>query len=355
MDFEIQYLSFYVIEIIGQEEQTNKLYKHFQTLNKEEFEQSQLKDFLDGELKKIVKRKVERHPKSEQVPTKVGRFHTEPGHELTSNPNYNMFHRVRFAGSKTEFQEASEKFVENYLETSAVRGGAFLVATAVPRKFYDDAFVFILKCDFEPKVASIADASSLIRKVEHAITTKNMKSIQYPYMPEEGMIEEAEVKIHQASHARYFEEFLKYVEYGDAMPTIIKSQVLNMVQEHVQETFADHSNQEEKQKFEHELEIWEASDKREISERLDTHQVMEASAQIVEQTPEAEIKMKLGETSIRALLADFGETLHLAKLNGRYVLVVEAEAIQFEKGVSPVEFYKPEDLRQIIDKISQKE
>ena len=50
---------------------------------------------------------------------------------------------------------------------------------------------------------------------------------------------------------------------------------------------------------------------------------MEASAQIVEQTPEAEIKMKLGETSIRALLADFGETLHLAKLNGRYVLVVE--------------------------------
>ena len=69
-----------------------------------------------------------------------------------------MFHRVRFAGSKTEFQEASEKFVENYLETSAVRGGAFLVATAVPRKFYDDAFVFILKCDFEPKVASIADA-----------------------------------------------------------------------------------------------------------------------------------------------------------------------------------------------------
>ncbi|MES9749179.1 DUF3900 domain-containing protein, partial [Bacillus safensis] len=40
----------------------------------EEFEQSELKDFLDGELKKIVKRKVDRHPKSEQVPTKIGRF-----------------------------------------------------------------------------------------------------------------------------------------------------------------------------------------------------------------------------------------------------------------------------------------
>ena len=34
-----------------------------------------------------------------------------------------------------------------------------------------------------------------------AITTKNMKSIQYPYMPEEGMVEEGELKIHQASHS----------------------------------------------------------------------------------------------------------------------------------------------------------
>ncbi|KGA95711.1 hypothetical protein AJ85_15460 [Alkalihalobacillus alcalophilus ATCC 27647 = CGMCC 1.3604] len=352
MDFEIQFLSFYVVQIDGQGEQTNKLYKHFQTLNKAEFEQSQLKDFLDGELKKIVNRKVERHPKSDQVPTKIGRFVTEPGHELTSNPNYNLFYRARTAESKMDFQEVSEKFVRIYLETSAVRGGAFLVATAVPRKFYDDAFVFIMKCDFEPKVATISDEASLIRKVEHAITTKNMKSIQYPFMPEEGMIEEAEVKIHQASHARYFEDFLKYVEYGDAMPTIIKSQVLNIVQEHVTESFSD--NREERQKFEHELEIWEASEKREISERLDTHQVMEASAHIVEQTPEAEIKMKLGETEIKALLADFGETLHLAKLNGRYVLLVEAEAIQFEKGVSPVEFYKPDDLHEIIEKINRK-
>ncbi|RCK09656.1 DUF3900 domain-containing protein [Bacillus licheniformis] len=61
-------------------------------MDTEEFENSELKDFLDGELKKIVKRKAERHPKSEQVPTKIGRFITEPGHELDSNPNYNLFH-----------------------------------------------------------------------------------------------------------------------------------------------------------------------------------------------------------------------------------------------------------------------
>lgn len=51
-----------------------------------------------------------------------------------------------------------------------------------------------MKCDFEPKVASISDESTLIRNVEMAITTKNMKSIQYPYMPEEGMVEVGELK-----------------------------------------------------------------------------------------------------------------------------------------------------------------
>lgn len=86
----------------------------------------------------------------------------------------------------------SEQFVRTYLDTSAVRGGVFLVASAVPRKYFDESFVFIMKCDFEPKVARISDASSLIKKVEMAITTKNMKSIQYPYMPEEGMVEEGE-------------------------------------------------------------------------------------------------------------------------------------------------------------------
>ena len=62
-------------------------------------------------------------------------------------------------------------------------------------------------------------------------------------MPEEGMVEEGELKIHQASHARYFEDFLKFVEYGESMPEIMKTQVMNMVQEHVQETFADNSEE----------------------------------------------------------------------------------------------------------------
>lgn len=171
-------------------------------------------------------------------------------------------------------------------------------------------------------------------------------------MPEEGMTEPGELKIHQASHARYFEDFLKFVEYGESMPEIMKTQVMSMVQEHVLETYEE--NSQERQQFEQDMEIWEASEKREIQERLDTHQVIEAAAQIVEHTPEAELKMKLGETSVKGLLADYGENIHLGKINGRYVLLVEADSIQFEKGVSPIEFHRPDELGAIIERISKK-
>ncbi|WFO48281.1 DUF3900 domain-containing protein [Bacillus pumilus] len=352
MDFTIRFLSFFVVEIEDKDEQANKRFKHYQTLDQEEFEQSELKDFLDGELKKIVKRKVDRHPKSEQVPTKIGRFIVEPGHELDSNPNYNLFHQTRFADTKEVFNECSEQFVRTYLDTSAVRGGVFLVASAVPKKYFDDSFVFIMKCDFEQKVASIADTSTLIKKVEMAITTKNMKSIQYPFMPEEGMTEEAEVKIHQSSHARYFEDFLKFVEYGESMPEIMKSQVMNMVQEQVFETLQDES--EELKQFEEDLEIWEASEKREIRETLDTEQVTLAASHIVEQTPDITMKMRLGETEIKGLLADFGHSIHIAKVNNRYVVLVEADQIVFEKGSTPVEFHKPNGLKEVVSQLTQK-
>ncbi|MDH2882455.1 DUF3900 domain-containing protein, partial [Bacillus cytotoxicus] len=218
MDFEINFLSFYVIQVEGKGEQADKRYKHFQTLDAEEYENSSLKEFLDGELLKISKRKVERHAKTEQAPTKIGRFIVEAGHELDSNPHYNLFNRIRFAKTKEDFKDMSEPLVYTYIDTSAVRGGVFLIAQAKLRKYFDDPFVFVMKCDFEPKVASISDETTLIRNVEMAITTKNMKSIQYPYMPEEGMIEVGELKIHQASHARYFEDFLKFVEYERSMP-----------------------------------------------------------------------------------------------------------------------------------------
>ena len=352
MEFEVQYLSFYVVQVEGKGEQADKRYKHFQTLNEEEYESSPLKDFLDGEFAKVVKRKVERHPKTDEVPTKLGYFIVEEGHDLTSNPNYNLFHRVRFAESKEAFQQESEKFAIAYVDTSAVRGGAFIVARAKLRKFFDDAFVFILKCDFEPKVASISDESTLIRQVEMAITTKNMKSIQYPYMPEEGMIQDNELKINQSSHARYFEDFLKYVEYGQSMPEIVKTQVIEMVRGHMEETFEPES--EEREQLENAMEIWAASDKRELQERFEPEQVIEAAAQLIEHTPELELKMKLDHISVKGLLADYGDSIHLAKVNGKYVIMIEADSITFEKGFSPVEFAKPDEIGTVVERIRQK-
>nr|WP_279326669.1 DUF3900 domain-containing protein [Bacillus kexueae] len=352
VDFEILYLSFFVVQVEGKGEQSTRYFKHFQTLNTEMYEESSLKHFLDGELTKIAKRKVERYPKNEQAPTKIGRFIVEPGHELSSNPNYNLFHRLRFSEDIDSFQQGSEQVVSTYVDTSAVRGGVFLVVKAKLRKYFDDPFLFLMKCDFEPKVASIADESSLIRNVEMAITTKGMKSIQYPYMPEEGMLEEAELKIHQASHARYFEDFLKFVEYEKSMPEIMKSQVLNIVQDKIVESIAP--EEEEREKLESAIEIWAESPKRELQEHLSTDQVLEATSQIVEHTPEAHLSFKLDEVTIKGFLSQFGDSIHLAKYNGKYVVVIEGETLQFDKSVSPIEFHRPDDfmtvVRQIVDK-----
>ena len=336
----------------GKGEQADKRYKHFQTLTGAEFEDSPLKGFLDGELMKISKRKVDRHPKTEQVPTKIGTFITEEGHALDSNPNYNLFNRVRYAEDAGTFQKENEQFVISYLDTSAVRGGVFIAASAKLSSYFDEPFLFLLKCDFEPKVASISDERTLIRNVEMAITTKNMKSIQYPYMPEEGMVEQSELKIHQASHARYFEDFLKFVEYGESMPEIVKNQVIGMVYEQIDTIYPDES--EERQKLDQAMEVWAASEKREIQEHFSPAEIVEASAQIIEHTPEIPLKLKLGHISVNGLLADFGENVHIAKMNGKYVTIIESDIVSFEKQASPIEFLKPDELDDVLERIKRR-
>ena len=348
MEFIIQYLSFYVVEV----EEETKHVSHYQTLNQADYDGSSLQHFLDGEFTKITKRKVQRHAKSENSPTKIGRFIVEEGHDLTSNPNYNLFYHLRYAENKETFQKYSHQVADMYAETSAVRGGVFIIASAKLAKYFDEPFLFIIKCDFEPKVAKITDTATLIHQVEMAITTKNMKSIQYPYMPEEGMIDEAEVKVHQASHARYFEDFLPYVAYEKSLPEIVKKQVFDIVQEHIKESYPE--TNDEKVALEEELEQWAITPKRELHERLSTEQIVEATSQITEHAPEVELKMKLDHVSLKALLADFGETIHLAKVNGRYVLVIEAENIQFDKSFSPIEFHKPDHLMTVIEKVVNK-
>lgn len=353
MDFDIVYLSFFVVQVEGSGELAEKSFKHFQTLDQEDYEDHALKDFLDGELMKISKRKVERHPKQDQVPTKIGRFIVEPGHELTSNPNYNQFQRVRESDSLEDFQKKAEQFVRLYLDTSAVRGGVFIVSLAKLNRYFDAPFVFIMKCDYEQKVASITDERSLIKNIDRAITTKNMKSIQYPYMPEEGMLEEGELKIHQASHARYFEDFLKFVEYEESMPQLVKTQVHELVTQHIQETYEEHT--EEREQYEAMLESWAESPERELKETWTTEEVQEAASMFVEQTPELELKVNMDHIFVKALLSDFGEAVHFSKVNGRYVLMIESDSIIFNKGgYSPVEFLKPDPFEVVVERIIKK-
>lgn len=352
MDFDIQSLAFYVIEIEGSGDNAKKHYKQMATLDEADYQESALKSFLDGELMKISKRKVDRHPKSDQVPTKIGRFTVEPGYDLGSNPNYNLFHRIKFAETMEQFSKASEEVAATYTDTTAVRGGVLIIARAKLNKYFDEPFVFVLKCDFEQKVASITDEKTLIHNVQMAITTKNMKSIQYPFMPEEGMVEEGELKIHQSSHSRYFEDFLKYVEYGESMPEIIKTQVMGMVHQELAETYQDES--EEKEKAESAMEAWATSPKRELQERWSDEQVIEASSSIIEQTPDIELKFKLDHLSVKGLLADYGENIHIARINNRVVVLLEGDYLQFEKNVSPVEMLKPGDLKLIVEKLERK-
>ncbi|WP_337101274.1 DUF3900 domain-containing protein [Paenibacillus sp. YIM B09110] len=356
MDFHMQYLSFFVIHTDGEESASSsgKRFKHYQTLDEDTYEDSEIKKFLDDEFTRIVKRKVERNPNTANAPTKIGRFAVEPGYELGSNQNYNLFQRLRDADTKERFFGIADELVRIYMDTSAVRGGAFIIALSKLNTYFDEPFLFLLKCDFEPKIARIADERSLISQVEMAISSRSIKSIQYPHMPEEGMLEHWELKIHQSSHARYFEDFLKYVTYEKPLPEVMGEQVIEMVQQYISDKWQDDESTERREE-ENAVEVWAASEKRDIQEWWPQEQVAVASAALVEQKPDLPFTFKLDSITIKGLLADFGESLHIAKHNGRYVVVIEGDAFQFDKGMSPVELLQPPDLSDVLPIIGSKQ
>jgi hypothetical protein len=365
MDFSMEYLSFFVINSEGAAEQTAKRYKHFKTLDAEDYESSEVKRFLDGEFGRIVKRKAEKHPSTESAPTKIGRFVVEPGFELDSNPNYNMIQRCREAGDAEQFHNSCDDLLRAYIGTSSVRGGAFIVARAVLRKYFDVPFLFILKCDFEPKIARITDEQSMVGQVDMAISAKSMKSIQYPHMPEDGILEVGELKIHQASHARYFEEFLAFVSYEQSMPELVHTQVMEIVQEYVENKYRPpedlppeelpRERMEElvqaRQQEEQSYEVWAASEQRELQERWDHQSVVEATQRIVEFQPEMDMKFHIGETFVKAKLAEYGNQVHIARLGDRFVVLLEGDSFRFDKDFSPVELLQPEDFEEVVQRI----
>lgn len=345
----MHYLSFFVIQTDGEQSaaSSGRRFKHYQTLDGDDYADSEIKKFLDDEFVRIVKRKVERNPNTAGAPTKIGRFMVEPGYELGSNQNYNLFQRLREADSKERFLGIADELVRIYMDTSAVRGGAFIVALSTLNTFFNEPFLFLLKCDFEPKIARISDERNLISHVEMAISARSIKSIQYPHMEQEGMLEHWELKIHQASHARYFEDFLKYVSYEKPLPQVIGDQVVEMVHQYIADKWQDEVGTERSEE-ENAVEVWAASEKRELQEWWSQEQVASASAALVEQKPDLPFSFKLDSVTIKGLLSDFGGSIHFAKHNGKYVVVVEGDQFQFDKGMSPVELLQPNDLADIL-------
>ncbi|WP_127580212.1 DUF3900 domain-containing protein [Paenibacillus koleovorans] len=396
MEFTIRYLSFFVIQTEG----TDKFFKHYQTMDRDAYAGSEIKHFLDGEFARISKRKVEKHPNSEHAPTKIGRFIVEPGYDLASNPNAALFHRLRTETDKQHFFGYADELVRMYMGTNSVRGGALIVAQAQAPYVTEEPFVFVMKCDFEQKIARIADEHTLVNAVEMAISAKNMKSIQYPHMPEEGMLELWELKVHQASHARYFEDFLKFVTYEKSMPELISHQVMDMVQEYMETKWqgggvfsADSSltaagadggagamspepalhetadttaaparykdvpyyYAEQREREEKELEFWAASEKRDLQQKWSPEQVIDASSRLIDELPDLDLKFKLDGTTIKTKLAEFGVSLHIARHQGRYVVLLEGDAFQFDKGFSPIELLQPEELETVVRRLGERE
>ncbi|MGD8191177.1 DUF3900 domain-containing protein [Brevibacillus ginsengisoli] len=345
MNFNIDWLSFYLLE---QSDGDTKRVALSKMLTQYDYERSELKEFLDGEFTKIAKRKVEMNPKSDGTPTKIGQFIVEAGHPLESNPTYGMFQRLLQAETTESIQAASQELLHLYMRTSQVRGGVLLFVKARLDK-YDDRFLFILKCDFEQKTAVITDDKSLIANVNMAINAKNMKSILYPHLIEPGMVDFYHIKIHQFSHARYFEEFLKFIEYPETVHDVMSREVLSLAKQHVEMNYPEPT--EERLREEEELERIAASPKRELAEKWDHETVLEAANWFTEQQPELELKLKLDHMQIRALLADYGNKVHIAKANGRYFVLLEGDSILFEKGCSPVEFLKPQELHEVLETI----
>ncbi|ELK39472.1 MULTISPECIES: DUF3900 domain-containing protein [Brevibacillus] len=350
MNFIIDWLSFYLIEQ-PEEEDGIKQVRMTRYLGHDEYQRSELRDFLDGEFARIAKRKVEMNPKTEGTPTKLGQFVVEPGHPLDSNPNYALLNRLLAAETPGESKEPCQELVQSYLRTSQVRGGV-LIVVRTRLELLDERYVFILKCDFEQKTAVITDEKSLISNVRMAINAKNMKSLMYPYMIESGMNDPYHVKIHQFSHARYFEEFLRFIEYPQTVTQLVSDEVISLARQHIEYTYPEES--EERVREEEAIELIAASPKRELAEKWEHETVMEAMHIITDRQPEVELKFKLDHMQIRTLLADYGSNLHIAKVNGRYLVVLEGEQLQFERGVSPVEFAKPKSLAEVVKEIEER-
>ena len=128
---------------------------------------------------------------------------------------------------------------------------------------------------------------------------------------------------------------------------------MEFVQTYVENKWPD-ENEEERQQVEKEIELWAASEKRVIQDKWEPAEVIEAAERIVEIKPEIELKFRIGDTVVKGKLADFGNEVHIAKLNGRYAVILEGESISFDKAFSPVELLQPDSFEVVAQRIMDK-
>ena len=67
------------------------------------------------------------------------------------------------------------------------------------------------------------------------------------------------------------------------------------------------------------------------------------------------MSFKLDAVSIKGPLTDFGQAIHFATYNGRYIALIEGDAFQFDRSMSPVELLQPPDLLEVLELVGRKQ
>src|SRR5690606_2334602 len=99
------------------------------------------------------------------------------------------------------------------------------------------------------------------------------------------------------------------------------------------------------------FELWSASEKRELQQLWAHERVVEAAARLTAFQPELELKLKLDGIAVRGQMADYGKSIHLAQMDGRFVVLIEGDHFTFDRSVSPVELLQPDDIAVVLERM----
>ena len=56
---------------------------------------------------------------------------------------------------------------------------------------------------------------------------------------------------------------------------------------------------------------------------------------------------------VKGPLSEFGQSIHFATYNGRYIALIEGDFFQFDRSMSPVELLQPPDLLDVLEVVGR--